>query len=285
MFAHPKIRYSLYWKRIRNRTRRMRRQMLYKYLRTLCQLLTYVQHVKLQHTRYTYAHDEETQYWCDNNTQQPAHACTRTYHANNIQCITLDQGPNDTAHKQKICEALNAAHKTERHGGINTDSKLQGGVPRNDTARKERPDPGPYNNEYNLFGGGSNDRDWLSLTHISQALELLQHTIHRYAINQPTLGSSHQVCSVETLQHILNTAAGGRPFNDGVEFPQVLFDTLSEGGPCNCSRRSCALESHLHWCKAKNSTLHRPTWMWVPTSRHHIIISVSNLYAREAYRA
>ena len=108
-------------------------------------------------------------------------------------------------------------HKTsENQAGVNDDRK--GGAPQNDTAPKKRPDLGPYNNEYNLFGGGSNDRDWLSRTHISQALELLQHTVHRYAINQPTVGSSHQVGSVDTLQHVLNMAAGGRPFNDGVDF-------------------------------------------------------------------
>ena len=43
VFAHPKNIYGSYWRRIRNRTRRMRRQMLYKYIKTLCKLLSHVQ--------------------------------------------------------------------------------------------------------------------------------------------------------------------------------------------------------------------------------------------------
>ena len=103
MFAHPKIRYSLYWKRVRNRTRRMRRHLLYRYLRTLCQLLTYVQHVKLQHRHYTNAYDEETQNWCDDNTTHTPHARTRTNHANNPKYTThLDPEPNATAEKRRF---------------------------------------------------------------------------------------------------------------------------------------------------------------------------------------
>jgi len=49
VFAHPQTRYGSYWRRIRNRTRRMRRQMLYKYTKTLCKLLSCVRRLKLQH--------------------------------------------------------------------------------------------------------------------------------------------------------------------------------------------------------------------------------------------
>ncbi len=57
VFAHPKTVHGSYWRRIRNRTRRMRRQMLYKYLKTLCKLVSHVQHMRL-HECCTPAYDE-----------------------------------------------------------------------------------------------------------------------------------------------------------------------------------------------------------------------------------
>ena len=47
MFAHPKTIYGSYWRRIRNRTRRMRRQVLYVYVKNLCKLLSHVRRMRL----------------------------------------------------------------------------------------------------------------------------------------------------------------------------------------------------------------------------------------------
>ena len=47
VFAHPKNICGSYWRGIRHRTRRMRRHMLYKYIKTLCKLLSHVQCVQL----------------------------------------------------------------------------------------------------------------------------------------------------------------------------------------------------------------------------------------------
>ena len=81
-----------------------------------------------------------------------------------------------------------------------------GGTPKNSSAG-DKSYLGPYNDEYNLFGGKSTDSNWLSLKHTRDCLELLLHTNYRYTCHQPTTGSNHDVCSDRTLQNILDTAA------------------------------------------------------------------------------
>ena len=112
-----------------------------------------------------------------------------------------DLGPNNDTTAEGLVY-------TNRAASLKPDSEsiAGGGTPKNSSAG-DKPDLGPYNDEYNLFGGKSTDSDWLSLKHISDCLELLLHTNYRYACHQPTTGSSHDVCSDRTLQNILDTAA------------------------------------------------------------------------------
>ncbi len=118
VFAHPKTRYGSYWKRIRNRTRRMRRQMLYKYLKTICKLLTFVQRLKL-HKCCTFTHGEETQNSYGEETQRTTYACTRANHGNKGCGTRCDCRHNSYTQKQHICKALNngnACHGTGTMG-------------------------------------------------------------------------------------------------------------------------------------------------------------------------
>ena len=137
-----------------------------------------------------------------------------------------DLGPNNDTTAEGLVY-------TNRAASLKPDSEsiAGGGTPKNSSAG-DKPDLGPYNDEYNLFGGKSTDSDWLSLKHISDCLELLLHTNYRYACHQPTTGSSHDVCSDRTLQNILDTAAEGRPFRKDTDLPQVIFDTLQADGSC-----------------------------------------------------
>ena len=57
----------------------MRHQMLYKYLKTLCKLLTFVQRLKL-HEHCSSAHDEEMQNSYSEETQRTTYACARANH-------------------------------------------------------------------------------------------------------------------------------------------------------------------------------------------------------------
>lgn len=88
VFAHPKNIYGSYWRRIRHRTRRMRRQMLYKYIKTLRKLLSHVQRVQL-HECCTPAYDKETQNSYGEGTQRTPYACTRTNHVNKFVYLKI----------------------------------------------------------------------------------------------------------------------------------------------------------------------------------------------------
>ena len=115
VFAHPKTIYGSYWRRIRNRTRRMRPQMLYKYLKTLCKILSHVQCLRL-HECCTPAYDKETQNSYGEGTQHTPYACTRANHGNKDCGTRYNYMHNCYPHTQHICKALNngsALHDTE----------------------------------------------------------------------------------------------------------------------------------------------------------------------------
>ena len=118
VFAHPKTRYGSFWKRIRNRTCTMRRQMLYKYLKTLCKLLSCVRRLKI-HERSTSAYDEEMQNSYGEEAQRTTYACTRADHGNKGCGTCYNCMHNCYPQKQHICKALNygsAWHGTETMG-------------------------------------------------------------------------------------------------------------------------------------------------------------------------
>ena len=52
-FAHPTVRNGRYWRRIRNRTRWLHKQIVYKYVKALCWLHQLLQHAKCQHTKHS----------------------------------------------------------------------------------------------------------------------------------------------------------------------------------------------------------------------------------------
>ena len=93
----------------------MRRQMLYKYLKTLCKLLSCVRRLKL-HERCTLAYDEETQNSHGEETQRTPYACTRADHGNKGCGTRYNYMHNCYPQTQHICKALNngsAWHGTE----------------------------------------------------------------------------------------------------------------------------------------------------------------------------
>ncbi len=115
VFTHPKTKYGSYWRRIRNCSRRMRRQMLYKYLKTLCKLLSCVRSLKL-HERCNPTYDEEMQNSCGEGTQRTPYACTRADHGNKGCGTRYNYMHNCYPQTQHICKALNngsAWHGTE----------------------------------------------------------------------------------------------------------------------------------------------------------------------------
>ena len=70
-FQHPRFRSGMYWRQIRNRTRKLHRQMVYKYVKLLYQLhtylktLTYQQHHSTMNDKHSHSNtgkqDERTQ--------------------------------------------------------------------------------------------------------------------------------------------------------------------------------------------------------------------------------
>ena len=52
-FGHPRISNGRYWRRIRNKTRWLHKQFVYKYVKALCWLHQFIQHAKPQQTKYS----------------------------------------------------------------------------------------------------------------------------------------------------------------------------------------------------------------------------------------
>ena len=112
VFAHPKTIYGSYWRRIRNRTRRMRRQMLYMYLENLCKLLSHVQRIRLHEccTDSAYYSFRETQngnnYAWDEDAQHTTSMCTRANHDERKGDKPRHSHGSSTPHQRLVRDAL-----------------------------------------------------------------------------------------------------------------------------------------------------------------------------------
>lgn len=77
-FAHPRIRNGTYWKRIRNRKRRLHKQLVYRYIKVLCWLQLAIQwNAKSQQRTYSEKHARKTGYEHHTHTQGEA-KCDKT---------------------------------------------------------------------------------------------------------------------------------------------------------------------------------------------------------------
>ncbi len=149
----------------------MHRQMLYKYLITLCKLLSCVRRLKL-HERCTPAYDEETQNSHGEETQRTAYACTRADHVNKGCGTRYNYMHNCYPQTQHICKALNngsAWHGTEtmcyEHAPVRLGKshaldkgKYETGIRQNKQQKTESADMQPALSNATLISGQSETR-------------------------------------------------------------------------------------------------------------------------------
>ena len=102
-FAHPRIRNGTYWRRIRNRTRQLRKQPVYKYIKVLCWLHHFIQHATPQQTKYSDEHASKPDN--EHHTHMQGEAkCDKTGDRNAATQHNTDQ------HRDTHCHRGRAAH-------------------------------------------------------------------------------------------------------------------------------------------------------------------------------
>ncbi len=214
-FAHPRIRNGTYWRRIRNRTRRLHKQLMCRYTKVLCWLQDSIQwNAKPQQRTYSEKHASKS--GDEHHTYMQGEAkCDKPHDAALISWQS-ERRMQDKATKS-ACIYWGGGQKSEKQGQNEAD-----------------------NETYLPF---STTTEWLSNNHIMHCTLYLLHMQYPNAKHQNMTGVTHSVVQHNELLFKVTEASGHVPMTSQSDIAGTLRETLSRNGPSP----AIVVGDGIHW--------------------------------------
>ncbi len=125
-FAHPRIRNGTYWRRIRNRTRRLHKQPVYRYVKVLCWLHHFIQYIKPQQRNYSDKHASKP--GDEHHTHMQGEAkCGKTGDRNAAAQHNTDQHRGTHSHRDRAASAsalIRRQNRTKQRNFASTEARF-----------------------------------------------------------------------------------------------------------------------------------------------------------------